>query len=138
MSCAGSVDCLCVPKRAQRVARWCNWGGGSQASFKPTGVCITCRMSWLLKTLLGSGHPCLFVGESGTSKSVTIASYLSGLDSSHLTLNMNFSSRTSSLDVQHAIEDSIEKRTKVQGSTGPVMSISCIMSSPADAQVPCF
>jgi hypothetical protein len=26
---------------------------------------------------------------------------------------MNFSSRTSSLDVQHAIEDSIEKRTKV-------------------------
>lgn len=85
------------------------------------GRVFTCRMSWLLKTLLGSGHPCLFVGESGTSKSVTIASYLSGLDSSHLTLNMNFSSRTSSLDVQHAIEDSIEKRTKVWGLTGPVM-----------------
>lgn len=74
-------------------------------------------MSWLLKTLVGVGHPCLFVGESGTSKSVTISSYLSGLGSSHITLNMNFSSRTSSLDVQHAIEDSIEKRTKV-GSTG--------------------
>jgi dynein heavy chain len=70
-------------------------------------------MSWLLNTLVGVGHPCLFVGESGTSKSVTIASYLSRLGSSHITLNMNFSSRTSSLDVQHAIEDSIEKRTKV-------------------------
>lgn len=71
------------------------------------------RMTWLLKTLVGGGHPTLFVGESGTSKSVTIASYLSGLGGSHITLNMNFSSRTSSQDVQHAIEDSIEKRTKV-------------------------
>lgn len=70
-------------------------------------------MSWLLNTLVGVGHPCLLVGESGTSKSVTISSYLSRLGSSHITLNMNFSSRTSSLDVQHAIEDSIEKRTKV-------------------------
>jgi hypothetical protein len=74
-------------------------------------------MSWLLQTLVGVGHPCLFVGESGTSKSVTIASYLSGLGGSHITLNMNFSSRTSSLDVQHAIEDSIEKRTKVWHTT---------------------
>jgi dynein heavy chain len=70
-------------------------------------------MSWLLQTLVGVGHPCLFVGEAGTSKSVTIASYLSGLGGSHITLNMNFSSRTTSQDVQHAIEDSIEKRTKV-------------------------
>lgn len=63
---------------------------------------------------MGSGSPCLLIGESGTSKSVTIASFLSGLDpGSNITLNMNFSSRTSSLDVQRAIEDSTEKRTKV-------------------------
>jgi hypothetical protein len=30
-----------------------------------------------------------------------------------LVLNMNFSSRTNSLDVQKSIEDSVEKRTKV-------------------------
>jgi dynein heavy chain len=81
----------------------------------PAPWLLDCRMSWLLKTLVGTGHPCLFVGESGTSKSVTIASYLSSLGESHITINMNFSSRTSSLDVQHAIEDSIEKRTKVRG-----------------------
>lgn len=81
---------------------------------KPCLHIVAYRMSWLLKTLVGTGHPCLFVGESGTSKSVTIASYLSSLGESHITLNMNFSSRTSSLDVQHAIEDSIEKRTKVR------------------------
>ena len=63
---------------------------------------------------MSSGKPCLFVGESGTAKSVTIANYLAHLDASvNIVLNVNFSSRTSSLDVQRAIEDSTEKRTKV-------------------------
>lgn len=102
------IACVCPSMRSGVQMGW-----RVSDVLQAKGRVFTCRMSWLLKTLLGSGHPCLFVGESGTSKSVTIASYLSGLDSSHLTLNMNFSSRTSSLDVQHAIEDSIEKRTKV-------------------------
>ncbi len=64
---------------------------------------------------MGAGKPCLLVGESGTAKSVTIASYLASLDAaSSLTLNSNFSSRTSSLDVQRALEDATEKRTKVR------------------------
>lgn len=64
--------------------------------------------------MVSSGKPCLFVGESGTAKSVTIANYLAHLDpSTNIVLNVNFSSRTSSLDVQRAIEDSTEKRTKV-------------------------
>jgi hypothetical protein len=71
-------------------------------------------MTWLLQTVAGAGNPCLFVGASGTSKSVTIASYLLGLGAGCLPLNMNFSSRTSSRDVQHGIEDAIEKRTKVR------------------------
>jgi dynein heavy chain len=63
---------------------------------------------------VGSGSPCLLIGESGTSKSVTIANFLASLDAAaNISLNMNFSSRTSSLDVQRAIEDSTEKRTKV-------------------------
>lgn len=73
-----------------------------------------CRTSWLLKTFVGSGYPCLLVGESGTSKSVTISNFLAGLDAaSNITLNMNFSSRTSSWDVQRAVDGSVEKRTKV-------------------------
>jgi dynein heavy chain len=63
---------------------------------------------------VGSGSPCLLIGESGTSKSVTISNFLAGLDAAaNISLNMNFSSRTSSLDVQRAVEDSTEKRTKV-------------------------
>ncbi|KAF8069431.1 DHC1 [Scenedesmus sp. PABB004] len=69
--------------------------------------------TWLLKTVVGAGSPCLLVGESGTSKSVTVAAFLAGLDpGTHASLTMSFSSRTSSLDVQRAIEDAVEKRTK--------------------------
>ena len=69
--------------------------------------------------MVGAGKPCLFVGESGTAKSVTILNYLGHLDAtSNIILNMNFSSRTSSWDVQRAIEDSTEKRTKVRGEEG--------------------
>ena len=56
----------------------------------------------------------LFVGESGTAKSVAIQKYLGSFPvAENLILNVNFSSRTTSMDVQLTIEDSIEKRTKV-------------------------
>ena len=71
------------------------------------------RSSWLVSTVVGAGKPCLFVGDSGTAKTVTISNYLKALDpSKNSVLNINFSSRTSSADVQRAIEDAIEKRTK--------------------------
>ena len=54
----------------------------------------------------------LFVGDSGTAKTVTIAKYLANLDiQKNVLLGMNFSSRTTSMDVQRGVED-IEKRTK--------------------------
>lgn len=60
------------------------------------------------------GNPCLFVGESGTAKTVTIQQHLDSLDQScYVSMNMNFSSRTHAADVQIAIEDATEKRTKV-------------------------
>lgn len=63
---------------------------------------------------LQDGRAVLFVGESGTAKTVIIQKYFSLLDTAKfLILNMNFSSRTTSLDVQHSVEDSVEKRTKV-------------------------
>ncbi|WIA10356.1 hypothetical protein OEZ85_010548 [Tetradesmus obliquus] len=86
----------------------------------------TVRTSWLLRTVVGSGSPCLLIGESGTSKSVTISNFLASLDAAaSISLNMNFSSRTSSLDVQRAIEDTTEKRTK--DTYGPPMGKRLLM-----------
>ena len=63
------------------------------------------RSTWLLSTTVGAGRPCLFVGESGTAKTATIQHYLgTWTASSNIVLNMNFSSRTSSRDVQRAVE----------------------------------
>ena len=48
-----------------------------------------------------SKFPVLFVGESGTAKSVIISHYLSMLSAEHyMRLNINFSSRTTSKDLQ--------------------------------------
>lgn len=71
----------------------------------------------------------LFVGESGTAKTVAIQKYFNGLPTAgYLILSMNFSSRTTSMDVQLTVEDSVEKRTKVtlkfllNNSKGKIMS----------------
>ncbi|KAI8847268.1 dynein heavy chain and region D6 of dynein motor-domain-containing protein [Chytridium lagenaria] len=58
-------------------------------------------------------RPVLFVGEVGTSKTVTVQNFLRQLPSEkNLLLNINFSSRTTSLDVQRNLEVNVEKRTK--------------------------
>ena len=63
------------------------------------------RSSWLVQTTVAAGRPCLFVGQSGTAKTLTIQTYLGSLDAAtNIVLNMNFSSRTSSMDVQRAVE----------------------------------
>ena len=63
------------------------------------------RSTWLLSTTVGAGRPCLFVGESGTAKTATIQHYLgTWTANNNLVLSMSFSSRTSSIDVQRAIE----------------------------------
>ena len=68
-----------------------------------------------MQTVVGTGRPCLLVGESGTAKTVTISNFLGNLDqAAMLSRTLFFSSRTSSLDVQAVIEDATEKRTKVR------------------------
>jgi dynein heavy chain len=57
-------------------------------------------------------QPVLFVGDTGSSKTATIRSYIRHFDSSYINLNLNFSSRTKSIDVQHSIENQLEKRSK--------------------------
>ncbi|TPP46731.1 Dynein heavy chain and region D6 of dynein motor family protein [Leishmania donovani] len=88
------------------------------------------RNMWLLNRIVLNRSPVLFVGESGTAKTVTIQSYLQHLKWSSvlssesgsevsgddvqleaMLLEMNFSSRTTSLDAQRTLEDNIEKRT---------------------------
>ena len=62
--------------------------------------------------MVANKFPVLFVGESGTAKSVIISNYLSNLSSDNfMKLNINFSSRTTSMDLQANIEDNIDKRS---------------------------
>lgn len=55
----------------------------------------------------------MFVGESGTAKSVIVSNFLTNTLSSdnYMKLNINFSSRTTSFDLQLNIEDNIDKRS---------------------------
>jgi dynein heavy chain len=73
----------------------------------------TMRHVWLLDKISSIKKPCLFVGQVGTSKTVTIQSFLSQLSTEkNFVLNVSFSSRTSSMDVQRNLEANVEKRTK--------------------------
>ena len=81
----------------------------------------TMRYSWLLDKIMGIQRPALFVGASGTAKSVTIYSKLKKLDpESNIVLNINFSSRTNSKICQSTIEENVDKRGlfKEYGPTG--------------------
>ncbi|XP_072367150.1 dynein axonemal heavy chain 10 isoform X2 [Scyliorhinus torazame] len=80
----------------------------------------TTRVSWLLEQMVKIKHPVLLVGESGTSKTATTQNFLKNLNTDvNLLLTINFSSRTTSMDVQRNLEANVEKRTKV--TYGPPM-----------------
>ena len=74
----------------------------------------TKKFTYLLKNLVHIHKPVLFVGESGTGKTVTINNYLKFLtkekNSPYVVLNMNFSSRTNSTDFQNSMEEILETR----------------------------
>jgi dynein heavy chain len=81
----------------------------------------TMKYSWLLEKVMGILGPCMFIGESGTAKSVTVFNKLKKLDpSGNIVLNINFSSRTNSMICQKTIEENVEKRGffKQYGPTG--------------------
>nr|CCA14061.1 PREDICTED: similar to hCG1811879 putative [Albugo laibachii Nc14] len=59
-----------------------------------------------------SERPTLFVGDSGTAKTVITNRFLGGMDSQKAAiLSLNFSSQTSSMDVQKNIQRNVDKRT---------------------------
>ena len=57
-------------------------------------------------------QPVIFVGDTGSSKTATIRSYIRSLHSDYVNLILNFSSRTKSMDVQRSIEVQLEKHSK--------------------------
>ncbi|XP_059138610.1 dynein axonemal heavy chain 10-like [Physella acuta] len=73
----------------------------------------TVRATWLLQLHILVRRPVVLVGETGTSKTATILNFLRAINQdTTMLLNMNFSSRTTSLDVQRNLEANMEKRTK--------------------------
>ncbi|XP_059533127.1 dynein axonemal heavy chain 10 [Myotis daubentonii] len=73
----------------------------------------TTRTAWMLERMVKIKHPVLLVGESGTSKTATTQNFLKNLsEETNIVLMVNFSSRTTSLDIQRNLEANVEKRTK--------------------------
>jgi len=59
----------------------------------------TVRYAWLLKQIMDLKKPAMFCDDSGTAKTVTVQSCFRQLDiDKYQVLNINFSSRTTSLD----------------------------------------
>jgi dynein heavy chain len=106
--------------------KWQSWDTKVSSYVEPTpfnfsNVFVPTTDSVLYNFILSSSmkieKPLLFVGESGTAKTVCIQSYLKDLDQHTISsLNINFSSRTSSLDVQNNIQANVDKRSgKIYG-----------------------
>eukprot|EP00062_Callorhinchus_milii_P021625 gi/632978548/ref/XP_007905975.1/ PREDICTED: dynein heavy chain 10, axonemal [Callorhinchus milii] len=73
----------------------------------------TTRTNWLLEQMMRIKRPVLLVGESGTSKTATTQNCLKNLNTdTTLLLTINFSSRTTSMNIQRNLEANVEKRTK--------------------------
>ncbi|XP_076299453.1 dynein axonemal heavy chain 10-like [Lasioglossum baleicum] len=73
----------------------------------------TLRTTWFIQTMNNLDRPALLVGETGTSKTAIIQEFLRNLASEKYNqLLINFSSRTTSMDVQRNIEAVVEKRTR--------------------------
>ncbi|XP_037672459.1 dynein heavy chain 10, axonemal isoform X6 [Choloepus didactylus] len=73
----------------------------------------TTRTTWMLEHMVKIKHPVILVGESGTSKTATTQKFLKSLNKeTNIVLMVNFSSRTTSLDIQRNLEANVEKRTK--------------------------
>ncbi|XP_020287480.1 dynein heavy chain 10, axonemal isoform X2 [Pseudomyrmex gracilis] len=73
----------------------------------------TLRTTWFVNLMSELQKPVLLVGEVGTSKTAIVHEFLRNLSSDkYEQLLMNFSSRTTSSDVQRNIESVVEKRTR--------------------------
>ncbi|KAI5166248.1 Dynein Heavy Chain 10, Axonemal [Manis pentadactyla] len=73
----------------------------------------TTQTTWMLEQMVKIKQPVILVGESGTSKTATTQNFLKTLnEETNIVLVVNFSSRTTSMDIQRNLEANVEKRTK--------------------------
>ncbi|KYN43305.1 Dynein heavy chain 10, axonemal, partial [Trachymyrmex septentrionalis] len=73
----------------------------------------TLRTTWFVNLMNNVLRPVLLVGETGTSKTAIIHEFLRNLNpEKYEQLLINFSSRTTSVDVQTNIESVVEKRSR--------------------------
>ncbi|XP_060518939.1 LOW QUALITY PROTEIN: dynein axonemal heavy chain 10 [Cylas formicarius] len=73
----------------------------------------TVRVNYILELMNRIKRPVVLVGQTGTSKTAIVRQFLRQLERDiYIILNVNFSSRTSSMDVQMNLESVVEKRTK--------------------------
>ncbi|XP_018050925.1 PREDICTED: dynein heavy chain 10, axonemal [Atta colombica] len=73
----------------------------------------TLRTTWFVNLMNNLQRPVLLVGETGTSKTAIIHEFLRNLNpEKYEQLLINFSSRTTSMDVQRNIESVVEKRSR--------------------------
>ncbi|XP_011694340.1 PREDICTED: dynein heavy chain 10, axonemal [Wasmannia auropunctata] len=73
----------------------------------------TLRTTWFVDLMSNLERPVLLVGETGTSKTAIIHEFLRNLSpEKYEQLLINFSSRTTSMDVQRNIESVVEKRSR--------------------------
>eukprot|EP00928_Gymnodinium_smaydae_P090380 TRINITY_DN7418_c2_g3_i1.p1 TRINITY_DN7418_c2_g3~~TRINITY_DN7418_c2_g3_i1.p1 ORF type:complete len:3325 (+),score=999.70 TRINITY_DN7418_c2_g3_i1:390-9977(+) len=103
------------------LGRWVPWEEKIEDFAPPPGIDFnkifvptmdTTRYSWVTKQFISMNQPVLFIGESGTAKSVTLQNTLESYpNETSAILNINFSSRTSSKDFQRTVTDNVSKRT---------------------------
>jgi hypothetical protein len=82
----------------------------------------TVRYTFLLHLSVSSNYPCLFVGPTGTGKSVYILKHLTALDSAIFapSIIIGFSARTGANMTQHMVDAKLDRRRK--GVYGPAAS----------------
>lgn len=86
----------------------------------------TARQLFFLRTYLAHEIPMLFVGPTGTGKSVINLSFLVKLPKEQYTPNcINFSARTSANQTQDIIMSKLDRRRK--GVFGPPMGKKCVV-----------
>jgi dynein heavy chain len=104
----------------RKSLRWVKWADVVKPYVPPVPFAFanvlvptvdTTRYSYLLGLMVAAKYPVLVCGESGTAKTVTINNFFLNLDTDFfVTLNVNFSSRTKSIDFQRIVEANVEKR----------------------------
>ncbi|KAK3265811.1 hypothetical protein CYMTET_25536, partial [Cymbomonas tetramitiformis] len=90
------------------------WSYPSQGAMVFSSILVptvdNVRAAFLLEVVARQRASVLLVGPSGSAKTVTVKSYLAGLPGNHISKTLNFSSATTPLIFQRAVESLLEKR----------------------------